>query len=59
MSLGAEGAALPGFWKYPPRVPHGIGARLLLGLFVLHVGAALYHYFVRGDGLLQRMWFSK
>jgi cytochrome b561 len=57
--FGAEGAPLPDFWRYPPRVPHGIGARLLLALLVLHVGAALHHHFVRRDGLLRRMWFSK
>jgi cytochrome b561 len=57
--FGGDGALLPDFWRYPPRLPHGIGARLLLGLLVLHVGAALYHYFVRHDGLLRRMWFSK
>ena len=38
--FGADGT-LPDFWKYPPRVPHGIGARLLLALLVLHTGAAL------------------
>ncbi len=57
--FGGEGALLPDFWKYPPRIPHGIGARLLLALLVLHVGAALYHHFVRRDGLLWRMWFGK
>jgi cytochrome b561 len=59
MIFGAEGALLPDFWKYPPRLPHGIGARLLLALIVLHAGAALYHHFVRRDGLLRRMWFSR
>ena len=49
--FGGEGT-LPDFWKYPPRVPHGIGAPLLLALLVLHTGAALYHHFVRYDGLL-------
>lgn len=57
--FGGESALLPDFWKYPPRVPHAIGARLLLALLVLHAGAALYHHFVRRDGLLWRMWFSK
>jgi len=56
--FGGEGT-LPDFWKVPPRVPHGIGARLLLALLVLHTGAALYHHFVRHDGLLGRMWFSR
>jgi cytochrome b561 len=58
MILGRESALLPDFWNYPPRLPHGIGARLLLALLVLHAGAALYHHFVRRDGLLWRMWFG-
>jgi cytochrome b561 len=53
-----EGAAMPDFWKFPPRVPHGIGARFLIALLALHVSAALYHHFIRGDGLLWRMWFG-
>jgi cytochrome b561 len=53
------GAALPDFWTYPPRVPHGIGAKLLVGLLGLHVAAALYHHFVVRDGLLWRMWFGR
>jgi cytochrome b561 len=54
----AAGAALlPDFSRYPPRVVHGIGARLLLALLALHAGAALYHHFVRRDGLLWRMWW--
>ncbi len=56
--FGGESALLPDFWKYPPRIPHALGARLLLALLGLHVGAALYHHFVRRDGLLWRMWFS-
>jgi len=56
--FGGESALLSDFWKYPPRLPHAIGARLLLAMLVLHVGAALYHHFVRRDGLLWRMWFS-
>jgi len=57
--FGGESALLPDFWKYPPRVTHGIGAWLLLSLLVLHAGAALYHHFVRRDGLLWRMWLSR
>ncbi|MBM3529390.1 MAG: hypothetical protein FJX62_14970 [Alphaproteobacteria bacterium] len=33
--------------------------RVLVALLALHVGAALYHHFVRRDGLLRRMWFGK
>jgi len=58
MIFGGEGALLPDFWRYPPRVPHGFGAELLLALIALHAGAALYHQFVRRDHLLRRMWFS-
>jgi len=34
---------------------HEIGAKLILLLFVLHVGAALKHHFVKKDGILARM----
>jgi cytochrome b561 len=35
---------------------HGLLANyLLLALVALHVAAALYHYFIRRDGVLQRM----
>lgn len=46
---------LPNFENTRPRAPHGLGARLMLALFALHVGAALYHHFVKRDGLLRRM----
>lgn len=52
------GGSLPNFDTYPPRVPHGVGARLLIALLALHVTAALYHHFIRGDGLLGRMWYG-
>ena len=56
--FGEAGSSLPNFSNYPPRIPHGIGAWLLVVLLMLHAGAALYHQFVRRDGLLWRMWFS-
>ncbi len=59
MIFGGESALLPDFWRYPPRLPHAAGARLVVALLVLHAGAAVYHHFVRGDDLLGRMWFSK
>jgi cytochrome b561 len=34
---------------------HAFAAFVLVGLIVMHVGAALYHYFIRGDGVLARM----
>lgn len=34
---------------------HGTAAYLLIVLVAMHVGAALYHHFIRGDGVLRRM----
>jgi cytochrome b561 len=51
--------ALPDFWDYLPRRPHGIGVRFMIALFMLHVGAALYHQVIKKDGLIGRMWFSQ
>ena len=56
--FGGDTAALPDFWDYMPRTPNGMGARAILVLLVLHVGAALYHHFFKKDGLLGRMWYS-
>jgi cytochrome b561 len=49
------GGPLPDFSDVPPRLVHGLLARLLLMLLVVHVGAALYHQFIRRDRLLARM----
>jgi cytochrome b561 len=57
--FGASGGTLPDFWNYPPRIPHGFGARLLIALLVLHVGGALYHQFIRGDRLLARIGIGR
>lgn len=53
--FGDAPGPLADFWNYPPRVPHRLGAILILILFVLHLGGALYHQFVRRDRLLARM----
>ena len=34
---------------------HAIAAFALVALVAMHVGAALYHHFIRGDGVLLRM----
>lgn len=34
---------------------HGFTADVMTGLLVLHVGAALYHQFIKRDGLIWRM----
>ena len=38
---------------------HGASWTILLLLIILHVGAALYHQFMRNDNLFGRMWFGK
>jgi cytochrome b561 len=43
---------------YPPRVAHGYIAAILAALILLHFLAALYHQFVRQDGLFRRMGFG-
>jgi cytochrome b561 len=58
--FGGSGAPLPeSFWAYRPRAVHGVIAKLLIALVMLHVAGALYHQFVRRDGLLGRMWFPR
>ncbi len=57
--FGGGEELLPDFQNFKPRVPHGIGARVLVTLLMFHAGVALYHHFVRRDGLLRRMWFGK
>ncbi len=54
--FGDPGAVMPDFHEVLPRAPHGLGARLLVVLFVLHAGAALYHHFIQRDATLKRMW---
>lgn len=52
---GAAPGPLPDFQNYLPRIPHGIGAKLMLALIVLHVAAALYHHAILKDATLKRM----
>lgn len=47
------------FAAFPPAIGHSFTAFVLSGLITMHVGAALYHQFIRRDGLLNRMWFGK
>lgn len=48
-------ATLPNLETVLPRAVHGIMSRVMLGLLALHIGAALYHQFIRRDRLLARM----
>lgn len=47
--------ALPDFNTVLPRAVHGVGSRVMLALLAMHIGAALYHQFIRRDGLMGRM----
>jgi cytochrome b561 len=50
-----SGGPLPDFDDVPPFGAHELVSRLLIGLVIAHVGAALFHQFVRRDGLIGRM----
>lgn len=54
--FGGTGAPLPeSFASFTPRKAHGLLAKLLMVLIAVHVAGALYHQFVRRDGLLGRV----
>lgn len=53
------GAPLPDLDDVPPRGVHALLAYLFMLLLILHVGAALYHQFIRRDSLLARMGIGK
>lgn len=57
--FAAQGTLPTDFKDLPPRWVHGIFAKLLMLAIALHVGAALFHQFVRKDKLLSRMGFGK
>jgi len=46
------------FSGYGARRAHGLLSRLLMALIALHVAAALWHQFIRRDGLMARMGFG-
>jgi cytochrome b561 len=54
-----SGAPLPDFEGLLPRMTHGIMARILLVLLAAHIGAALFHQFVKRDNLLARMGIGR
>jgi cytochrome b561 len=57
--FGTAPGPLADFWNYPPRIPHRLGAILLITLLVLHLGGALYHQFILRDRLLARMGLGR
>ena len=57
--FGGVGTLPVNFDALPPRAVHGIVAKLLMLAIGLHIAAALFHQFVRRDGLLTRMGFGR
>jgi cytochrome b561 len=59
--LGIGAAAARGFGKrgFAIGAFHGLSWSLLFLLILLHIGAALYHQFIKKDNLLGRMWYGK
>ena len=54
-----SGEALPEtFHVFIPHMVHELLSKLLALLIIGHVGAFIYHQFVRKDGLFSRMWFG-
>ena len=53
------GGPVPDLSEVVPRIAHGVMSKLLLLLFVVHVGAAIYHQVIRGDRLLARMGLGR
>lgn len=49
---------MPDSFAHPARAVHGIASTLLIALIALHIAAALWHQFVRRDGIMARMWFG-
>ncbi|MBN2388448.1 MAG: cytochrome b [Anaerolineales bacterium] len=56
--FGGTGELPRSFYLYAPRISHEYLSWALLAIIGLHVGAALYHQFIRKDNLLGRMWFA-
>lgn len=50
--------AMPAAFDHPARTVHGIASKLLMAFIALHIAAALWHQFIRRDGLMARMWFA-
>lgn len=54
--FGGSGAPLPeNFDAFTARSVHGVLSGLLIALVLLHIAAALWHQFIRRDGLMGRM----
>ena len=58
--LKGSGGTIPeDLFVYPEMFIHGNLAYIMIVLVAMHIGAALYHQFIRKDNLIARMWFGK
>lgn len=57
--FGGTVGPLPDFEGLVPRTVHGVISRVLLLALAGHIGAALYHQFIRHDHLLARMGIGR
>jgi len=48
-----------GFYQFAPRVGHHYVALAMDAIILMHIGAALFHQFIRKDHLLARMGLGK
>lgn len=60
ITFGANGEPIPAdLTVYTPRVVHGLIAKGMIALILLHVLGWAYHQFILRDKLFSRMWFGK
>ena len=52
--FGAE-RNLPDFFDYLPRIPHGIGGKVIIAAVLLHVAGAFWHQFWLKDNVMNRI----
>ena len=57
--FGGQGALPASFDGMTARAVHGAVATLLMLGMALHIGAGLYHAFIRRDGVMARMGFGR
>jgi cytochrome b561 len=56
-----RGANVPlpaSFEQLPPHAGHVFWSSVLIGLIALHLAGVIYHYAVKKENLLSRMWFG-
>src|SRR5262249_27347110 len=59
LMLGTHPPIPPDFWVFPIRRVHYVVSRALIVLIALHLAGALFHTFIRRDGLLRRMGLGR